>query len=49
LHAGFRKVDLKTTGTVFVFEQDGSRCELVSSSVAEMTFLRDGFGNILNL
>jgi hypothetical protein len=49
LHAGFRKVDLKTTGTVIVFEQDGSRCELVSSSAAEMTFLRDGFGNILNL
>jgi hypothetical protein len=49
LHAGFRKVDLKTTGTVFVFEQEEARCELVSSSVAEMTFLRDGLGNILNL
>ena len=49
LHAGFRKVDLKATGTVFVFEQEGARCELVSSSVGEMTFLRDGLGNILNL
>lgn len=49
LHAGYRKIDLKTTGAVFVFEQEGARCELVSSSVGEMTFLRDGFGNILNL
>lgn len=49
LHGGFRKIDLKTTGTVFIFEQEGARCELVSSSVAEMTFLRDGLGNILNL
>ena len=49
LEAGFRRIDLKTTGTVFIFEQDGCRCELVSASVAEMTFLRDGLGNILNL
>jgi hypothetical protein len=49
LQAGYRKIDLKTTGVVFVFEQEGARCELASSSVAEMTFLRDGFGNILNL
>ncbi len=49
LEAGFRKIDLKTTGTVFIFEQEEARCELVSSSVAEMTFLRDGLGNILNL
>lgn len=49
LHAGFRKIDVKTTGTVVIFEQEGTRCELVSSSVSEMTDLRDGFGNILNL
>jgi hypothetical protein len=49
LHAGFRKMDAKTTGTVFLFEQDGARCEMVSSSAAEMTDLRDGFGNIVNL
>lgn len=47
LQAGFRKVDYATTATVFVFEQDGARCELVSGSPAEMTDLRDGFGNIL--
>lgn len=49
LEVGFRRVDLKTTGSVFIFEQDGSRCELVSTSVVEMTFLRDGLGQILNL
>jgi len=48
-HAGYRKIDLKTTGAVFIFEQEGTRCELVSSSVGEMTYLRDGLGNILNL
>lgn len=47
--AGFRKMDFQTTGTVFIFQQDGARCELVSSSVAEMTDLRDGLGNIVNL
>ena len=49
LDVGFRRVDLKTISTVFIFEQDGSRCEMVSASVAEMTFLRDGLGQILNL
>jgi hypothetical protein len=49
VQVGFRKIDLKTTGTVFVFEHENARCELVSSSVGEMTDLRDGFGNILNL
>jgi hypothetical protein len=46
---GFRKIDVRTTGTVILFEQDGARCELVSGSVIEMTDLRDGFGQILNL
>ena len=49
LDAGFRRVDAKTISTVFIFEQDGSRCEMVSASVAEMTFLRDGLGQIFNL
>jgi hypothetical protein len=49
LQAGFRKIDFKTTGTVFIFEQDSARCELVSASVEQMTDLRDGFGHILNL
>lgn len=49
VHAGYRKVDLKTTGMVFVFEQDGARCEMISPSVREMTDLRDGLGNLLNL
>jgi len=49
LQVGFRKVDFRTIGTVFIFEQDGARCELVSESVAEMTDLRDGLGQILNL
>ena len=49
LQVGFRKIDLKTTGTVFIFDQDGARCEFVSESVVEMTDLRDGLGHILNL
>lgn len=49
LQAGFRKIDSKTTATVFIFEQDGARCEFVSASVGEMTDLRDGLGNILSL
>jgi hypothetical protein len=49
LRVGFRKIDLRTTGTVFIFEQGGARCELVSGSVGEMTDLRDGLGNILSL
>ena len=49
LQAGYRKIDVRTTGVVFIFEQDDARSELVSSSVGEMTFLRDGLGNILNL
>jgi hypothetical protein len=49
LQAGFRKIDFRTTGTVFIFEQDGARGEFVSASVGEMTDLRDGLGHILNL
>ncbi|MGH7943904.1 MAG: hypothetical protein ACREH8_23985 [Opitutaceae bacterium] len=49
LQAGFRKIDFKTTATVFIFEQDGARCEFLSESVGEMTDLRDGLGNILGL
>jgi hypothetical protein len=49
LQAGFRKVDLKTTATVFIFEQDGARGEFRSESVGEMTDLRDGLGNMLSL
>ena len=49
LQAGFRKVDFRTIGTIFIFEQNGARGEFVSSSVAEMTDLRDGLGHILNL
>ena len=49
LQVGFRKIDYKTTATVFIFEQDGARCELVSSSVGEMTDLRDGLGDIFSL
>ena len=49
LQCGFRKIDLKTTGTVFIFEQDRARGEFVSATVGEMTDLRDGLGNILGL
>jgi hypothetical protein len=49
LQVGFRKVDLKTTGTVCIFEQEDARCEFVSASPAEMTDLRDGLGKILGL
>ena len=49
LQAGFRKIDVKTTGTVFIFEQDEARGEFVSATVGEMTDLRDGLGNILGL
>jgi hypothetical protein len=49
LQVGFRKIDFRTTGTVFLFEQDRARGEFVSASVEEMTDLRDGLGIILNL
>lgn len=49
LEAGFRKIDVKTTATVFIFQQEGARGEFVSSSVAEMTDLRDGLGHMLGL
>jgi hypothetical protein len=49
LQAGFRKLDLATTATVLIFEQDGARGEFVSESVGEMTDLRDGLGHILSL
>ena len=49
LQAGFRKIDFRTTGTVFIFEQDGARGEFVSGTVGEMTDLRDGLGTLLNL
>ena len=49
LQAGFRKIDAKTTATVFIFEQEGARGEFVSASVGEMTDLRDGLGHILGL
>ena len=49
LRAGFRKVESKTTGTVFIFEQDGARGEFVSGTVGEMTDLRDGLGYMFGL
>jgi hypothetical protein len=49
LRAGFRKTDVKTTGTVFIFEQDGTRGEFISDTVGQMTDLRDGLGHMLGL
>ena len=49
MQAGFRKVDVKTIATVFVFEQEDARGEFASTSVAEMTDLRDGLGHMLGL
>ena len=49
MQAGFRKVDVKTIATLVVFEQDGARGEFASTSVAEMTDLRDGLGHMLGL
>ena len=49
LRAGFRKIDMKTTGTVFIFDQDGTRGEFISGTVGEMTDLRDGLGHMLGL
>ena len=49
MQAGFRKVDVKTIETVFVFEQEDARGEFASTSVAEMTDLRDGLGHMLGL
>jgi hypothetical protein len=49
LRVGFRKIDFKTTGTVFIFEQGEARGEFVSATVGEMTDLRDGLGHMLNV
>jgi hypothetical protein len=49
LQVGFRKVDVRTTGTIFIFEQDEARAEFISATVGEMTDLRDGLGHILGL
>lgn len=49
LKVGFRKIDLKTIGTVFIFEQARARGEFASGSVGEMTDLRDGLGKMLSL
>jgi hypothetical protein len=49
LRAGFRKIDVKTTGTVFIYEQDSTRGEFISGTVGHMTDLRDGLGHMLGL